>query len=109
MNHSTSVKSMIKDKDLQEELFTHLQSLGKYVTARAIVDYLAKPTVEQQYNLSKTISLVTAQYWMEHTGYTWTIAHNGQYVNGLKREDVVKYRQNRFLPAWYALESRMCK
>lgn len=100
---------MIKDEDLQAELLTHLRSLGKYVTARAIVDYLAKPTVQQQYNLSKTISLATAQRWMEHTGYTWTIAHNGQYVDGHEREDVVEYRQNRFLPAWCALESRMRK
>ena len=58
--HSTSAKSAIQDKDLQEELLIHLQAIEKYVTAQAIVDYLAKPDVQQQYNLSKTISLATA-------------------------------------------------
>ncbi|KAI5984151.1 hypothetical protein EDD15DRAFT_2310938 [Pisolithus albus] len=41
---------------------------------------------------------------MERTGYSWTTARNGQYVDGHEREDVVEYRQNKFLPAWYALD-----
>ena len=34
--------SQIEDEDLKEKLCIHLQSLGKYVTASAIVDYLTK-------------------------------------------------------------------
>ena len=38
-------KSRINDEDLKSELVTHLQSLGRYVTATAIIDYLAQPGV----------------------------------------------------------------
>ncbi|KAG1765058.1 hypothetical protein EV702DRAFT_948116, partial [Suillus placidus] len=91
-------KSRINDEDLKEELLMHLQSLGKYVTAIAVVNYLARPDVQQRYQLSKTISLVMAQRWMENCGFRWTTAKNGQYVDGHEREDVMNYRQNKFLP-----------
>ncbi|KAG1747844.1 uncharacterized protein EDB91DRAFT_1048115, partial [Suillus paluster] len=97
-------KSRINDEDLKEELLTHLQSLGKYVTAIAVVNYLARPDVQQRYQLSKTISLVTAQHWMENCGFRWTTAKNGQYIDGHEREDVVNYRQNKFLPVWYSVD-----
>ncbi|KAG0696145.1 hypothetical protein DFH29DRAFT_984723 [Suillus ampliporus] len=97
-------KSWINNEDLREELFTHHQSLGKYVTAMAVVDYLARSDVQHQYQLSKTISLVTAQRWMENCGFRWTTAKNGQYVDGYKHSDVVNYQQNKFLPAWYLVD-----
>ncbi|KAI6117748.1 hypothetical protein EV401DRAFT_2057686 [Pisolithus croceorrhizus] len=79
------------------------------MTAQAIVDYLAIPDVQQHFNLLKTVSLATAQHWMEHTSYSWTTPHNGQYVDGHEQEDVVEYWQNKFLPAWYALDSKTWK
>ncbi|OAX33831.1 hypothetical protein K503DRAFT_836237 [Rhizopogon vinicolor AM-OR11-026] len=101
--------SRIEDEDLKEELRIHLQSLGKYVTASALVKYLAKPDIQLRYNLSQTISLKTAERWMMSCGFRWTTAQNGQYIDGHEREDVVDYRQNRFLPAWYALDSKTRK
>jgi hypothetical protein len=101
--------SRIEDEDLKDELRIHLQSLGKYVMASAIVEYLAKPDVQQRYNLSRTISLMTAERWMKSCGFRWTTAKNGQYVDGHEREDVVDYRQNKFLPAWCTLDSKMRK
>ncbi|OJA21652.1 hypothetical protein AZE42_13631, partial [Rhizopogon vesiculosus] len=80
-------KSRLNDEDLKEELLTHLQSLGKYITATAVVDYLARP-----------------DRWMENCGFRWTTAKNGQYVDGHERSDVVNYRQNKFLPAWYLVD-----
>jgi hypothetical protein len=94
---------------LKDELLVHLQSLGKYVTASAIVKYLAKPDVQHRYKLSKTISLVMAQNWMKTCGFRWTTAKNGQYIDGHEREDVVNYQQKKFLPVWYALELKMRK
>ncbi|KAG1741636.1 hypothetical protein EDB19DRAFT_1907864 [Suillus lakei] len=76
--------SWIEDEDLKDELLVHLQSLGKYVTASAIIKRLAKPDVQHQYNLSKTVSLATAQRWMKTCGFRWTTAKNGQYVDGHK-------------------------
>ena len=100
-------KSRINDEDLKSELVTHLQSLGKYVTATAIIDYLAKPEVMRRYGLRKNISLATAKRWMTRSGFRWTVARKGQYVDGHEREDVVSFRQNKFLPSWYVLEPRM--
>ncbi|KIM53772.1 hypothetical protein SCLCIDRAFT_17850 [Scleroderma citrinum Foug A] len=79
------MKSRINDKDLKSELVTHLQLLGRYVTATAIIDYLTQPGVI----------------------FCWTVACKGQYVDGHKREDVVSFRQNKFLPLWYVLKPRM--
>ncbi|KAG1907616.1 uncharacterized protein F5891DRAFT_938725, partial [Suillus fuscotomentosus] len=93
-----STRSRIDDEDLKEELLVHLQSLGKYISATAVINYLAQPDVQQRFKLTKSISLATAQRWMENCGFRWTTARNGQYVDGHEREDVVEYRQNKFLP-----------
>ncbi|KAG2069771.1 hypothetical protein BDR04DRAFT_1118839 [Suillus decipiens] len=61
------------------------------------------------YMARKTVSLAMAQNWMKTCGFRWTTAKNGQYVDGHEREDVVNYRQKKFLPVWYALESKMQK
>jgi hypothetical protein len=103
----TWTKSRIDDEDLKEELLTHLQSLGKYVSASAIVNYLKCPDVQRRYKLTKTITLSTAERWMGSCGFRWTVARGGQCVDGHEREDIVNYRQNIFLPAWYALDSKL--
>ncbi|KAJ7670198.1 hypothetical protein B0H14DRAFT_3691876 [Mycena olivaceomarginata] len=70
---------------LADELKEHLVSIGKYVQARDIVDFLNRPTSK---------SNITSN-------------HKGQHVDGHEREDVVRYRQEVFLPAWYSMEGRM--
>ncbi|KAI5991275.1 hypothetical protein F5J12DRAFT_786353 [Pisolithus orientalis] len=42
-------KSCIQDEDLQEALLLHLQSLGKYVAASAVVTYLDCPEVQNTF------------------------------------------------------------
>ncbi|KAI5991835.1 hypothetical protein EDD15DRAFT_2117605, partial [Pisolithus albus] len=54
------MKSRIHDEDLKLELLTHLQSLGKYVMATAIIDYLGEPDVAKRYGPKKVISLAMA-------------------------------------------------
>ncbi|KIK74553.1 hypothetical protein PAXRUDRAFT_789771, partial [Paxillus rubicundulus Ve08.2h10] len=98
-------KSHIRDEDLQEELLLHLQSLGKYVTASAIIIYLDHLEVQARYGLTKTISLATAQHWMTEVGYRWGKDPKGQYIDGHERDDVVFYRQNSFIPAWYKIDA----
>jgi hypothetical protein len=39
--------------------------------------------------------------------FRWVKNHKGQYVDGHERDDVVRYRQEVFLPAWYQMEGRM--
>ena len=94
-----------KSRSLRET--TNLQSKGKYVKADDITEYLKDPEVQSRWGLTKSISRATAKRWMKKIGYRWVKRHRGQYADGHEREDVVYYRQNVFLPAWYQYESRM--
>ncbi|KAG1841565.1 hypothetical protein DFJ58DRAFT_707849 [Suillus subalutaceus] len=91
--------SLLDKGDLAEAIHMHLQSIGKYVRAQDIVDYLAQPNVQQKHGLKKTISLATAQRWMHMMDFRWTKSPSGQYVDGHERDDVVAYRQKKFLPS----------
>ncbi|KAG2036349.1 hypothetical protein BDR03DRAFT_1011698 [Suillus americanus] len=73
--------------------------LDKGDLAEDIVDYLAQPNVQQKHGLKKTISLATAQRWMHMMDFCWMRSLSGQYVDGHKRDDVVTYRQKKFLPS----------
>jgi hypothetical protein len=44
---------------------------------------------------------------MTRLGYQWANTPSGQYIDGHEREDVVKYRQDVFLPAWFAKEPKL--
>ncbi|KIJ08616.1 hypothetical protein PAXINDRAFT_88609 [Paxillus involutus ATCC 200175] len=99
--------SRIEDESLAADIKTHLQSLGKYIRGQDIVDYLKDPDIQMKHGFTKSISLATAQRWMEKLGYRWRKEPKGQYSDGHEREDVVKYRQTVFLPAWAHFESKM--
>jgi len=58
-----------------------------------IVHYLNTPKMKTQLKLKKTISLATAQRWMQVMDYRWGKASDGQYVDGHEHEDVVEYWQ----------------
>ncbi|KIK72537.1 hypothetical protein PAXRUDRAFT_21875 [Paxillus rubicundulus Ve08.2h10] len=51
----------VDDKNLAAELHLHLQSVGKYVKANDLVQYLLDPEVQQRFELKKTISLATTK------------------------------------------------
>jgi hypothetical protein len=90
--------SLLDKGTLAEDIHLHLQSIGKYVRAQDVVDYLAQSEVQQRQGLKNTISLATAQRWMHMMDFRWTKSPSGQYVDGHEREDVVTYRQTKFLP-----------
>ena len=104
---ASNISIIDADEELAQEINLYLQEKGKYVKANDIAEYLKKPEVQSRWNLKKTISKATCERWMKKLGYRWVKKHRGQYVDGHEREDVVKYRQDVFLPAWYDHESRM--
>lgn len=61
--------SRIENEVLAADIMLHLQSIGKYVRAQDIMDYLSDPAVQHCHGLSKNISLATAQRWMSKLGY----------------------------------------
>lgn len=93
-------KSLLDDEGLQQELFGHLQGIGKYISAADVQEYMGRRDVQTRYGCKKGISLRTAQHWLQKLGYRWRKEPNGQYIDGHERGDVVEYRQHIFLPAW---------
>lgn len=59
--------------------------------------------------LKKPLSERTAQRWLIKLGWRRTVVRKGVYMDGHEREDVVKYRQEVFLPAMARFEARMAK
>ncbi|KIK80326.1 hypothetical protein PAXRUDRAFT_15848 [Paxillus rubicundulus Ve08.2h10] len=99
--------SHLEDPDIANEIHEHLQSIGKYVRAQDIDDYLDKEDVRTRFQIKETISLVTAKRWMHRMDYRWTHNLKGQYVDGHERDDVIWYHQNVFLKQWAKMEEYM--
>ncbi|KIK76869.1 hypothetical protein PAXRUDRAFT_80748, partial [Paxillus rubicundulus Ve08.2h10] len=75
--------SHLEDPNIANEIHVHLQSIGKYVCAQDIVDYLDKEDVRTQFQMKK-ISLVTEKCWMHRMDYWWIHNFKGQYMDGCK-------------------------
>jgi len=105
--YGTWNRSRIDDEDLKQEVLTHLQGIGKYISAADISRYMGRHDVRERYGMKKGISERTARNWLHRLGYRWTLEPSGQYVDGHERDDVVKYRQEVFLPRWIAFEPRL--
>jgi len=106
--YGTWNKSQLDDEDLRQEIFTHLQEIGKYIAVIDITQYMAHPDVQKRYGMKKGISECTARNWLNQLGYHWTLEPSEQYVDGHECEDVVHYQQNVFSPQWKELEPQLC-
>jgi transposase len=106
--YGTWTKSLIDtDEEFAQEINIYLQSKGKYVKASDISIFLNDRDIQRKWGLKKTIGKATAKRWMKKLGYRWVMNHKGQYVDGHERDDVIKYRQDIYLPRWYELQPRM--
>jgi hypothetical protein len=99
--------AMLEHGELAKEIFIHLQSIGKYVKAQDVVDYLALPEVKARHRYTNTISVRTAQRWMLLMEFRWGKAPWGQYIDGHEREDVIAHCQKVFLPIMARLMLQM--
>ena len=57
--------------------------------------------------LKSPLSVRTARRWLIKLGWRRTVVRKGVYMDGHEREDVVKYRNEVFLPAMAKFEARM--
>ncbi|KAJ7931020.1 hypothetical protein B0H13DRAFT_1594840 [Mycena leptocephala] len=96
----------MSDEDIAGDIHLHLQSLGKWVSAKDIVRYVATPEFQARLRVKRKITIRTAQRWMKKMGYRWKKEPKGMYSDGHERPDVVHYRQNVFLPRWCEFEAR---
>ncbi|KAF9254123.1 hypothetical protein L218DRAFT_1055222, partial [Marasmius fiardii PR-910] len=60
-----------------------------------------------QLNIDKSLSIRTAHHWLIRLGWRLTQLWKGVYMDGHEREDVVKYRNEVFLPIMVEYERRM--
>jgi hypothetical protein len=103
-----NIKSLLVEHEgLSQELQLHIQSLGKFFTAMDVVCYIAQPDVMARLGISIAISERTACQWLNAMSYRFGKIKNGMYVDGHEREDIVRYRQEEFLPRWIELEWHM--
>jgi hypothetical protein len=66
-----------------------------------LVNFMNTPEMRLCSGLKKRLDVLTAQRWMQKLEYCWTYSElKSQYVDGHKRKDVVKYRNEVFLPRW---------
>ncbi|KAF9048075.1 hypothetical protein BDZ89DRAFT_941483 [Hymenopellis radicata] len=98
--------SVLTDEDVAGDIHLHLQSLGKFVSAKDIARFIATPEFQARLRIKRNITVRTAQRWMKKMGYRWRKEPHGMYSDGHERADVVDYRQNVFLPRWRVLEAR---
>lgn len=97
--------SVLEDEDIAGAIHLHLQSLGKWVSAKDIARYTATPEFQARLKVKRTITERTARRWMKRMGYRWQKEPKGMYSDGHEREDVMLYRQNVFLPRWREYEA----
>ena len=67
--YGTWNESRVDDEGLKQELLTHLQSIGEYISAMDVVCYMAQPDVQKQYRMKKGITKMTARNWLTWTGF----------------------------------------
>ena len=70
-----------KDESLAAEIQIHLQSIGKFMKAMDIVNFLDTPEMRARTGLQKRLSLATAQRWMHKLEYRWTKDPKGHWAN----------------------------
>ena len=75
-------ESILMDEDIRQEIETHLRSLGPFISAMDIVEFLNTPNMHECLGHNKSISLRTGQHWLKTMGYCWKSEKKGQYSDG---------------------------
>lgn len=102
-------RSWLHDEDVRKHVQQYLSNLptGK-VTPKALVkhvDTIIFPTLG--ITPAKPLSIRTGCRWLIKLGWRHSLIKKGIYMDGHEREDVVKYRNEVFLPLMAEYENRM--
>ncbi|EDR04366.1 uncharacterized protein LACBIDRAFT_330618 [Laccaria bicolor S238N-H82] len=108
-NFQSSIVVLLKDELVKKRILDFLQSLptGK-VTPKKLqvaVNTVILPALD--ITPKKPIGTRTARRWLIKLGWRYTQVKKGVYMDGHERDDVVKYRQDVFLPLMAKFEARM--
>jgi hypothetical protein len=108
---SANAWSCLHNESVQKRTLDWLraQPTGK-VTPRGLQRAL-NSTIFPELNIrpKKPFSECTARRWLIKLGWRRTVVRKGVYMDGHEREDVIKYRNEVFLPAMARFEARMVR
>ncbi|CAE6449207.1 unnamed protein product [Rhizoctonia solani] len=91
-NHGWWNVSALEDEDIVHKIKAHLEKIGKLTGPKAIVEFLEDPETCICLGVPNSISLQTAQRWMQCCGgFCWCKNPKGQYLDGHKQANVVDY------------------
>jgi len=104
-----SSRSFLHDESVQTRCRTWLSNIPTgQVTPHALQNALHSTIFPELGIIPKQpISERTARRWLIKLGWRHTIIRKGVYMDGHEREDVVKYRNEVFLPEMLKYERRM--
>jgi hypothetical protein len=105
-NYGRAKSAIHSDEDLRLEIITHLQGIGRYFSANDLLNYVNQPAILERLHVERGLTLRTAQNWLKLFSFRWRAEAQGMYTDGHEREDVVKYRQEVFLPKYLDLNLR---
>lgn len=94
------------DEDMKMEIIAHLQGIGKYFSAADLHNYINQPAIMERMGRRKPVTTRTARRWLKILEFRWGQEKKGMYSDGHEREDVVRYRQETFLPRYQDLHSQ---
>eukprot|EP00603_Paraphysomonas_imperforata_P010625 CAMPEP_0114466844 /NCGR_PEP_ID=MMETSP0104-20121206/9295_1 /TAXON_ID=37642 ORGANISM="Paraphysomonas imperforata, Strain PA2" /NCGR_SAMPLE_ID=MMETSP0104 /ASSEMBLY_ACC=CAM_ASM_000202 /LENGTH=484 /DNA_ID=CAMNT_0001640249 /DNA_START=299 /DNA_END=1753 /DNA_ORIENTATION=- len=101
-------KSIITDEDFQWRCKQYLRLLrDEGRTPANFMAWLNKEVLPHTRCGPPSISLSTAVRWMRYLGFGIVSASKGWFTDGHEREDVVKYRDTKFLPLMEQYGKRM--
>ena len=86
--------------------FVGSKEMGDHVQASL---EMAEAEVKSGTQQPRSIKPRAATVWLKKMGYSWRDVKKGVYIDGHEREDVVKYRQEVFLPSLQQVHTRLAK
>ena len=106
-NYGTTNSSLLTDEDFAQRIQLYLLERSKegYIKAQDIVDFVATEEMQEMIKRLKgegaklTISLRTAERWLNALNWRYGKKKRGMYIDGHEREDVVEYRRG-FIKRW---------
>ena len=124
----TKISSLFNDEEVQlfvrELISTKKEEITAPLLARAVTEFvgskemgdhvqasleMAEAEVKSGTQQPRSIKARAATVWLKKMGYSWRDVKKGVYIDGHEREDVVKYRQEVFLPALQQVPTRLAK
>ncbi|THU95070.1 hypothetical protein K435DRAFT_819824 [Dendrothele bispora CBS 962.96] len=86
--------------DWNQSMLVDENEIGENISAQRLVTYLTQPDVMEKHGITREISLRMANHYLKALGFRFAHPKKGQFADGHERDDVVYYRERRYIPRW---------